>query len=168
MSDDFFDSLNAEIAAEVAKSNRAKDLEKHRKAANNRFATKEQRTMSKLEYERLKAALDAEQWGTECYYAMFSEQICDGCGSVHRTFLQYMAKQFAITNQSAQRFYPVTKPEFSDLPRRVMIQPLTTHVCADCCADHGFDFEETDRMVLKPRKGGISVNPNYEAEDING
>lgn len=162
---DFFAELNAEIKQATDKAERMKKAEALRKASNNRFATKEQRQLSKAEYEKLRTELEAATWVTDAYYAMFSEQTCDGCGSTHRTFLQYMALQHSLRTRATQRFTPIARPNGLELPRHIMIQPLVTHICDDCCTEHGFDF--TSPNVLRRVPGQITVSAGYHQEDIN-
>lgn len=162
---DLFAELEAEIKVSLAKSERIKRAEELRKAANNRFASKESREISRAEYNKLREELEAATWETDAYYAMFTEQTCDGCGSVHRTFLQYMAHQFNLRTRSATRFTPIRKPNGVELPRHVMVQPLATHICSDCCDEHGFYL--TQKQFVMRENGVITVASMYEQEDIN-
>lgn len=163
--DDFFADLNKEIATAIAKSKRVSAAKKARKAANNMRASTEERRIAKSEWLAISKELEAEQWRDEAIFTMFSEQSCDGCGSTHRTFLQYMLQQVLIRKPSTQRFVIITKPVCS-LPREVMVQPLTTHICADCCHEHDFDLTSPVRKVVS-LPGTMTVSGNYVQDEID-
>lgn len=158
--DDFFASLEADIAKEISKTRKVSDLEKARKAANNMRATTSDRAKAKAEWYAISKELEAQQWADDSIFAMFTEQHCDGCGSTHRTFLQYMLKQVMIRQPTTQRFVAITKP-IATLPRDTMVQVHTTHICADCALEHNFDVNSPTRRVVN-LYGAVSVSKNYE------
>lgn len=162
---DFLAELDAELAEVAAKAKKASQLEKLRKQTNNMRLPSNLRAEAKASYLALQAEADQFSWLPTTSIALFSEQLCDGCGSVHRVFLQFMELQTHRTKPSTQRWVRVSKP-LSDLPRESMIQPLSTHICADCCEDHGFGISpSTSRLETST---SITVSSNYIQEDING
>lgn len=162
MSDDFFADLEAEMNKAMSKSKRASDAEKARKAANNMRASTEDRRIAKNQWLEISKEIEAEQWMDSAIFAMFSEQTCDGCGSTHRTFLQYMLQQSMVRRPSTQRFVMIRKPVES-LPRRMMVQALTTHICAHCCEEHGF-YQEGRKMIHLPSL--MTVSGTYIQDEI--
>ncbi len=162
---DFLSALDAEISAEAAKLRQVSKLEKLRKTSLNNTIPHASRSAAKQEYLALQSEIDFYLWKPEATIALFTEQVCDGCGSVHRTFLQFMEKQVHIKKPSTHRWVRVAKPS-PNLPRESMIQPLVTHICADCCEDHGFAISpDCDRLQLS---ASVSVSATYLQEDING
>lgn len=163
---DFLEELEAELSVNLEKIQREKAAEAARKAANNMRMPKAFREQSKEEYLALKAQIEADQWAVEASVAMFTEQRCDGCGSTHRTFLQYMERQYIVKKPSTLRWVRVTSAR-ADVPRETLVQPMTTHICADCCEDHGFALEGPSRSDL-PARGLITTSTTYAQDDING
>ncbi len=161
---DFFAELDAELATIMAKSKKAAQLKAARKKANNSRLPSATRQAAKSEFLALQSEVEASLWVPTASIALFTEQICDGCGSIHRTFLQFMELQTRVSKSSTQRWIRTSKPHPA-LPRETMIQPLTTHICADCCIDHGFDFHpDSTRLEIST---SLTVSPNYIQEDIN-
>jgi hypothetical protein len=161
--DDFLAELDAELSALASTSTRKAQAEAlKKKLANTRLST-EVRREAREEYRIIQAQIDAHQWIPTASIALFSEQTCDGCGSVHRTFLQFMEQQAYKPRPSTVRSLRVEKINLA-LDREVIIQPLQTHVCADCCHEHGFAFVRAS--FLKPAEF-ITTSPTYQQEDIN-
>lgn len=169
MSDDadFFAMLNAEVSKHLAEDKLRKDRDQAKKRANTIQLSREARAKASDEYRELSRILEASEWASVSTVAMFSEQSCDGCGSSHLIFLQYMEQQQLIRKPSTQRWVRVTRPAPAEvLPRETLIQPMTTHLCAHCCEDHGFGLLSAQR--LSPRSDTITPSTTYTQEDING
>lgn len=166
MSDDFFDSLNAEIDKAIAKQALKKDAAKLKKDANNFQLSPRQRQAAAAEWRAIQAIVEANEWRPIQVAAFFTEQACDGCGSVHFNFLQYMQEEQKVKSASREkRWVRVLVPE-GDLERTTIIQPLKTHICADCCDDHGFSAR-APAIRLMPMEGGLTVSSTYNQGDIN-
>lgn len=164
MSDDFFAMLDAEIATITKASKLRADREAAKKRANNMRASPEIRAAAKATFKALDAELSAQEWTSTKTIALFHEQSCDGCGSVHYTFLQFMEVQSLIRKPSTERSYRVAKPD-PKLPRETLVQPMLTHMCASCCEDHGFAVPTAKR--LRSRQEAVVPSFTYEQEDIN-
>lgn len=164
MSDDFFAELEAEIAVATAKSKVRTDREAAKKAANNPRLPQAARLRAKEDYLELSKILEAEEWQIVSTVALFTEQQCDGCGSSHRVFLQYMERQSMVKKPSTQRYLRTPKPT-TGAPLETLIQPHRTHICADCCEDHGFALLEAS--YLAPSETAANLSTTYTQEDIN-
>lgn len=161
--DDFFAELEAEIATATAKNKLKSDAVELRKKANNMRLPSATRAAASAEFKSISAILEAEAWTAVSTVALFTEQTCDGCGSVHRVFLQYMQLEQMKKKPSTQRWTRVAKPH-PTLPRESLIQPHHTHICEDCCEDHGFAIIGAARL---PANQAIAPSLNYLQEDIN-
>lgn len=162
--DDFFASLDAEIAEALEKTKlKAKRDEAKRKANTVSLPTATRRRAAE-EYKELSNLLAATEWASISTVAMFTEQSCDGCGSTHHIFLQYMELRQLIRKPSTQQWVRVTRPDPA-LPRETLLQPMTTHICSHCCEDHGFALLSANR--LSPRLECVAPSPTYTQEDIN-
>ena len=167
MNDDFdlFAELEAEIASVTAKSKLRVDAEALRKQSNNMRLDSAVRRRAAEEYRLVQAIVEADLWEIVKFGALFSEQVCDGCGSVHHTFLQYMKQERKLRRHSDIRWSRTTKV-IKGVPYETIIQPLTTHMCSDCCEDHGFEvLRPTIRLM--PHEGSLTVSASYIQEDIN-
>jgi len=162
--DDFFAVLDLEIAAATAKSKLKSDRDTAKKRANTVTLPSAVRRRAAEEYHELNALLEAEEWATVSTTALFTEQRCDGCGSTHRTFLQFMEVQQMVKKPSTTRWLRTPKPALG-LPREVMVQYATSHICADCCGDHGFSI--LDAVEVPRIKDQLAMSPTYLQEDIN-
>ena len=162
MSDDFFAMLEAEIASAKSKAQLKSERDLAKKRANSPGLSTAARQRAAAEYKEISEILAAEEWRAETTSALFAEQSCDGCGSVHRVFLQFMETQVQISRPSTRRWVRVSAPR-SDLPRDVMVQKSITHICPDCASDHGF-ISETQVLV---RDETLSPSTTYIQEDIN-
>lgn len=170
MSEDFdlFAELENEIAAATAKKALKSDAAKLKKQALNPRVSKRVRENAAAEFKAVQAIVEANQWEVIRCGALFAEQACDGCGSVHFNFLQYMQEEQPISgNRSrARRWVRVSLP-IPGVPIETIIQPLTTHICSDCCEDHGFNIH-APTIKLLPRDSGLTVSAGYTQGDING
>lgn len=166
MSDDFFAELNSEIAAATAKKLLKSDAAKLKKQALNTRLSEHTRRRARAEYESLQAIVEANQWEVVCCGILFAEQSCDGCGSIHYNFLQYMQQEQKVRDPHSRRWTRIPVPVHG-MELETIIQPLTTHICSDCCADHGFNIL-TPTIRLMPHSGALTVGSNYIQEDING
>lgn len=165
MSDlDFLASLDAELSEITAKAKKAGQLEALRKKANNPRLAHSARSAAKSEYLAVSFEVEALLWKPETSIALFSEQSCDGCGSVHRTFLQFMEQQVHVQKPNTRKWVRVSKPQ-ALLPRESMIQPLATHICADCCEDHGFGISPTSARL--ETSTSVTAAAAYLQEDLN-
>lgn len=163
--DPFFAELDAEIAEATKKSKlRADAATLKRQAANMRLSAAV-RARAAEEYRAIQAIVEAEMWQIVRGGALFAEQTCDGCGSIHYNFLQYMQEEVKIRDARTRRWVRVPLPPES-CPLDTIIQPLTTHICSDCCEDHGFDVRRPT-IQLMPRDGSLTVSSTYIQGDIN-
>lgn len=160
MDNDFLADLDLSIQQELAKQKIIRSGSAAKKRASTPFAT----SANKEEWSLQQAAYEAEIWQPVALVAFFSEQQCDGCGSVHRMFLQYMERQIEYSKPSNKRLRRVEHPNLL-LPKEAMVQYATTHLCSDCCADHGFPLPETVERIRFTET--ITASRNYHQEDIN-
>jgi hypothetical protein len=163
--DPFFAELEAEIEKAKAKSSLKKDAEKLRKDANNMRLEAHIRRRASEELKALQAILDATAWKPIAIGALFTEQHCDGCDTIHRTFLQYMQQEQKISQPSTKRWVRISTPELS-LPHETIVQPIRTHICAACAPEHGFDAD-FPTIRLMPSLGTLTVSSTYVQGDIN-
>ena len=163
--DNFFAELEAEIASATAKSRLKSDAAALKKTAHNMRISPQQRAAAAEEYKSIQAIVEADMWEAVRSGAMFAEQACDGCGSVHYNFLQYMQEERRVRDHHTRRWVRVGLPN-PGLPKETIIQPLKCHVCADCCDDHGFNVK-TPSIRLLPRGGALTVSATYIEGDIN-
>lgn len=161
--DDFFASLDAEIALHTQRKQIRKDAAAAKKIAMNRAVNEVQRLTALRNYRELQAIIDVETWKPVGFIAMFSEQVCDGCGSIHKMFLQHMEQQQSRTRSTDRRFVRVPKPEGA-LPRSTVVRTHRTHICPDCCEDHGFFLDDA---IVAFSTEAVSISPTYEQGDIN-
>lgn len=162
--DDFFAELNAEIAKALEKTSmkdRAKELKRQ---AFDRTVGQRVRERAMAEWKSIQSMIEAEHWKPVATVALFTEQQCDGCGSVHRVFLQYMERQAHVNHRMGERYIRVTLPDPS-LIRETLIQPHRTHICADCCEDHGFTLSFSMSLSVSP--SALNISENYLQGDIN-
>lgn len=164
MTDDFLAMLDAEIDKTLAKSNLASKAEAAKRKANNTSLPSGIRAAASKEFHETQALLEAEQWGAVSSIALFAHQSCDSCGSVHKTFLQYMEEQVLLRRTTTRRFLRVAGPN-PILPKRIMAQTSTTHICSDCCSDFGFHFNS--EVSFMQMQTPLAPSPSYEQEDLN-
>lgn len=162
--DDFFAELDAEISKHLASTKLKSEREAAKKRANTMTLPQATRQRAKEEYHALNKALEASEWEKVSTVALFTEQHCDGCGSTHKIFLQYMELQQMIRRPSTQRWARVSRPT-EGLPRETLIQPVPTHLCADCCEDHGFALLTAERLASRATPPVPSFT--YEQDDLN-
>jgi len=160
--DDFFAELDAEIAAAVKASSLKTNIEAERRKSLNTRLDSATRLAAKANFLEAQALIDAELWTATALVAMFSEQTCDGCGSTHRIFLHYMEKQHQHRKPTNKRWVRTTALT-SPLPRETTVIPTITHVCADCCSEHGFHFSGATMTIRET----VAPSATYFQEDIN-
>lgn len=159
MADKFFDALDVEIREQLRKTETIKKGTAARKRASTPFAT----AADRANWQEQQPIFEAEIYKSIATVALFAKQECDGCGSVHSMFLQYMERQIEYERPQNKRLKRVTKPA-PGLPRETLIQKTTTHICADCCTDHGFSIE--DNLIII--RDNIAPSQTYSQDDING
>lgn len=165
--DDFFAELEAEIASATAKSKLKADASSLRKRANNMRLSSASRAEAAKEYRAVQAIVEADQWEVVRAAALFAEQLCDGCGSIHYNFLQYMQEEVKLKDHChGRRWVRVVLPPLG-LPQETIIQPLLTHICSDCAEDHGFNVHAPSIRLL-PSEASLTVSSTYTQGDING
>lgn len=163
---DFFAELEGEIARHVAKDKLRRDRNNARKRANTMTLPQSERAKASATFRELNKLVEAEEWAAVSTVALFHEQTCDGCGSTHLIFLQYMECQALKKRPSTQRWIRITRPApEAVLPRETLLQPTTTHICSHCCEDHGFGLISASRLA--PRPDAFIPSTNYLQEDIN-
>lgn len=162
---DIFDELNAEIAKALEKSNMRKKAVSAKKLAFDRTVGAKVRERAMAEWRELSALIEIELWKPISSAALFTEQQCDGCGSIHRVFLQYMEIQQHKSKPSSRRWLRVGLPT-PGLPRETFVQPHKTHICPHCCDEHGFQFEGATMIGLSP--SALNISETYIQGDING
>lgn len=164
--DDFFAELEADIAKHLAADKLKRDRDNAKKRANTTSLPSGVRAAASAEYKQLNELLAAQEWKAISTVAVFTEQTCDGCGSTHRIFLQFMEHQSMVRQATNQRWVRVTKPRpESELPRESLLQPITTHICSHCCEDHGFGLIQASRLA--PRAEAVVPSFTYQQDDIN-
>jgi hypothetical protein len=165
--DDFFAELEKEIKEVTAKSKLKADAAALKKQANNTRLAAWQRKQAAADFASLQAIIDATAWRPTAIGALFTEQHCDGCDTVHHTFLQYMLQEEKISNPSTRRWIRLLVPADGSLPRQTIVQPIKTHMCASCAPEHGFDVDAPTFRLL-PSLGNLTVSSTYVQGDING
>lgn len=164
MSLDIFDELNLEIEKALEKGKLKKKAAELKKQAFDTTVGRRVRERAMLEYRETLALIEIESWRPVGTSALITEQLCDGCGSIHRVFLQYMEIQQHKTKPSARRWVRVSIPAPA-LPREVVIQQNKTHICPDCCDEHGFDLSTASFLGVGPMT--LAVSDNYIQGDLN-
>ncbi len=162
---DFLDQLDAEISKVTTKAK----LEAQKKAAlritNNYRAASPLRQKAKEELVEIEALLAAIIWEPVAAVALFAEQTCSYCASKHRMFLQHMQKETSGKVSPTTRWRRVNRPEPS-LPREVLIQKSTTHMCVDCCSDFDFSFPSGEVKFLD--ESPFTISATYHQEEVDG
>lgn len=166
MSDDFFAELEAEIASANAKRALKSDAAKLKRQATNERLSAITRKRAAEEYRAVQEIAEANQWEVTQCGALFAEQSCDGCGSIHYNFLQYMQQEAMVRKPSSTRWTRIPLP-VAGMELQTIIQPLTTHICSDCCQDHGLNVLAPN-IRLMPIGGALTVSATYQQNDING
>jgi hypothetical protein len=165
MSDlDFLAELDAEIAKVSSKADLTTKRKKAMSALYNPRSTSSAKAKAKASLEGINAQLAAIIWKPEASVAFFVEQSCDGCGSVHRMFLQYMQREVTWKTAVTTRWSRVNRPSPS-LPREVIVQATETHVCGDCMEDHGFDYTTAEIKFIS-HSDPFVASPDYVQEEL--
>lgn len=161
---DFLVQLDAEISKVTIKSK----LEAQKKAAlkltNNARATLPSRQRAREELIEIEKLLSAIIWTPVASVALFAEQSCNYCASKHRMFLQHMQREVSGKVAPTTRWRRINRPE-PGLPREVLIQKSSTHMCVDCCSD--FDFSFASGEVKFVDESPFSISANYHQEEID-
>jgi hypothetical protein len=138
--DDFFSSLDAEVSKLTAKPR----LEAEKKALLQKVRKGDPDRQGRIilagQIKEITAQLEAIQWRQIATIGLFQEQHCTFCGSIHRMFLQFMAKQEATSGPKCTRFVRSTKME-AGFPSETVLHKTKTTVCSDCAGDFGFDLD---------------------------
>lgn len=162
---DFLAQLDAEISKVTVKSK----LEAQKKAAlkltNNARATLPSRQRAREELIEIEKLLSAIIWSPVASVALFAEQTCSYCASKHRMFLQHMQREVSGKVAPTTRWRRINRPE-PGLPREVLIQKSTTHMCVDCCSDFEFSFASGEVKFLDELP--FTTSPSYHQEEVDG
>lgn len=164
MSHDFLTELDLEIDKAVAKTKLASKAEAAKRKANNTSLPSAVRLAASKEFHEAQALLEAEQWVAVSAIGLFTRQFCDSCGSLHTTFLQHMEEHVLLRRQTTRKFIRVAGPN-PILPKRVIVQASTTHICHDCAPDFGYDLSSPQIMQMQ---SALAPSSTYEQEDLNG
>lgn len=160
---DFLARLDKEIAKVSLKAELERSLISDRKKLHSNKLSGEEKQAFRERYMRTALHLDSIRWRAEAAVALFVTQHCDSCGSSHQVFLQHMERQATIHRPRVVRFHRVPKPNL-DLPKEVMQQITTTHMCSHCCEDYGFAL--VSAKTLLAGNDPITIPPSYTQEEI--
>jgi hypothetical protein len=162
--DDFFARMDAELAkakeASGLKAKKAAIQQQIRKTNPDRVT----RILLAGEIKAINDKIDEAAWTTVASVALFQEQHCTSCGSKHRIFLQYMAKQQTTAGPKVTRFRRVSKDHVGII-HEVMANVSTSPICADCAEEFGFDLDEAKIARLSDVGESLAVAVGYEAEE---
>lgn len=139
MTDDLFADLDALLTAVTTKAKLAADRKAAKATLSNHRATPVARAYANESLRAIDEQLDAIMWLPTATVALFAEQHCNYCGSVHRIFLQFMEKSETARGHKVTRLHRIASPRVG-LPKLVQKQVTKTHFCADCCSDFKFDL----------------------------
>ena len=147
--DDFLADLEAEIASDLDKRRKAVEAEALRRKSLNQRLPLQTRLAARTAFRQTAAEIEALNWETIGVAAIFTEQTCRRCGSIHRIFLQFMLRERRwVVKPFTERYIRLapnaTLPE--ELPRSVIIQPHITQICESCCAAEGFAILTATRL----------------------
>lgn len=167
-SDDFLADLMKEVqktTEEALLKSKVVDLQK--KIRDRRFSD-EKKLELLSDLGEAQARLQVIMWRPLANVAFFTTQKCDGCGSEHSVFLQYMQRQETTSGAKVSRYQRVSRPH-PELPNEVIKQVTETHVCVDCCEDHGFTMSAAvskfQRNMLSDTRP-FSVSSGYVQEEV--
>ena len=164
--DEIFAELDAEIALVAKNTSIKSNAEINRRKSLDIRRPKADRDVSKALYLEAVAIQEANAWLVEASCAMFTHQYCDGCGSSHWVFLQFMEKLSLIRLPTTVRWQRV--PALRDgFPRETIIQNHKTHICSHCASDHGFTLEGTFGTLDLSSAEPFGISPTYYQEDAN-
>lgn len=162
---DFLASLDAEIAQANLKPKLESDKKKLMARLRDNRISREVQAAARAGIAEIDATLEALIWTPMAATAFFVQQDCDACGSSHHTFLQHMEKQSTGTKSPVTRWKRVRRPN-PDLPCEVVVQQSTTHMCADCCDDFGFDLT-FKQVKFVSTEAPFTISPNYEQDELH-
>lgn len=161
---DFLLELDKELSAATSRAKLQSDIAKARGKILSSTVSAEAKVALRSEYAHLSEELAKILWRPIASVAFFSVQTCDYCASVHQTFLSHMQRQASITNKTVMRWVRMPKP-IPDLPTEVIKQITTTHICADCCHEFGFDLSSAEIKFSKYSEP-FSVSVDYLQEEL--
>lgn len=164
MEDDFLLALDRELSATVSKAKLQSDLAKTRNKLISNAVSSEAKIQLRSEYAHLSEELNKILWRPIASVALFSIQHCDNCASKHQTFISYMQRQESIQTKGIMRWIRMSKP-ISGLLTEVIKQVTITHICADCCAEHGFDIT-LGEVKFSRHSEAFSVSIDYVQEEL--
>lgn len=162
--DDFLLELDKELSAATSRSRLQSDLAKTRGKLISSTVSAEAKVALRDEYAHLSEELNKILWRPIASVAFFAVQTCDYCASSHQTFLSHMQRQASVTNKTVMRWVRAPKP-IPDLPTEVIKQVTTTHICADCCHEFGFDLSSAEIKFSKYSEP-FSVSVDYLQEEM--
>lgn len=152
--DDFLTDLITEARLEIAKQATGQKLRSAVARGPNRAEARS--ALLKFQIESEEAC-----WQNQRLIALFTQQACSGCGSTHRTFLQFMHEDRHLRSKALR--YQRTATPLYGLPRACMVQKLKTHICADCCQEHGFSPHEPELFLASSHL--LTASTSYHAEE---
>jgi hypothetical protein len=144
--DDFFASLDAEVSKLTAKSRLEEEKKKLNLKVRRGDPDRQTRILIAGQIKDINQQLEAIQWRTIATVGLFQEQHCTYCGSIHRMFLQFMAKQVTTSGPKCLRFIRVDRQQVGLVHEAVMHKTKTT-ICPDCASDFGFDLDEASQKL---------------------
>lgn len=161
--DNPFAALDAAIEKVTTRSKLETEKKRLLGKASNTRSQWQDRADAKRELALVDAQIEQLIWYPVAAVALFTEQRCDYCGSVHRIFLQHMEEQHTQAGSHVSRLIRVPRPR-PDLPRRVVLQVSLTHFCADCCGDFNFSLVDAEEKF----KGydAFAVSGTYVQEEL--
>jgi hypothetical protein len=164
MTDDFLASLDAELSVLASRPKLETERKKLMSKLRDNRTSKYEGGVLKAKLSEVDATLEAMIWTPMAAVAFFAEQSCDSCGSSHRMFLQHMEKQSTGKFRPTTRWKRVSRPN-PDLPTEVVIQHSVTHICFDCCEDHGFSFPSAELKFISS-EAPFTISPTYEQDEL--
>ena len=162
--DDFLLELDRELSVATSRAKLQSDVSKARGKLLSSTISAEAKGALREEYAHLSEELNKILWRPIASVAFFAVQSCDGCASVHKTFLSHMQRQASVTNRTVMRWVRTPKP-IPDLPTEVIMQATKTHICADCCHEFGFDLS-TAEVKFSKYSEPFSVSVDYLQEEM--
>lgn len=162
---DFLAQLDLDIKKLTRKSTLQSDEKRLKDKLRDRRVPDLIKSSLRTDLAAVQAQLALIQWRPEASVAMFVEQHCDNCASIHSIFTQHMQRQISTSGHPVKRWVRVPRPE-PGLPREVIKQLTTTHCCSDCITEFGFDMTSAE-IKFSDHSEPYSVSQNYLQEDMN-
>jgi len=166
--DDFFSALDAEVSKLTAKTRLTEEKAKLNQKIRKGDPDRQGRILIANQIKEINLQLEAIQWRSVAIVGLFQEQHCTYCGSIHRMFLQFMAKQIATSGPKCDRYVRTTKIE-ANLPHETVTHKTKTTICPDCAEDFGFELDSA-KMKLGTITEPFAIAPGYELaeEELEG